>query len=263
MSDVGEWVSIREPRADTFETVISYQDAIDARFLGSFILAMETFANSQDCSLVLDGVAEGSIKLRWKIAMGAVFSTTTLSVAANAAQVAEFMQSAWQNVTEQTSEGNRSGLGKVVCRAIEDETIESITFTQPGGQTVRIDAKSLQVQKPTPGPRIQGPQFGYISPEFAAYRARAGIGLDTVATEIVSDNGPDMQLEQAYEGRIHIVAGKSYFQAHGVGPMVPIMDQRVSDEPFSNGALYYARGRYRIPGGVPLGFVLTDATLID
>jgi len=255
MSAVAGRAGIREPRADLFETVISFESPLDPSFVGSFILAMEAFANAQDCRLLIDGISEGSIKFRWKIALGALVSANALSIAADASQVADFMHEAWKNAIEQTSEGKRTSLGKVICRAIEDGTIESITFRQPGGQTMRIDADSLKTTKPEID--VQWIDLG------AGYGGGAVIMYNGTVANTALDNGEAFNLEQSYQGRIHLVGGDFYFQPNGAGPILPIADERIMVQPFIDGAEYITRGKYRFTRGVPVGFVLVEATLID
>lgn len=264
MSVVGERVGIREPRADAFETVITYQDALDARFLGSFILAMENFANSQDCTLLLDGVSEGSIKFRWKVMLAATFSASTLNLVADASQVADFMHSAWKNATEQTGEGKRTGLGKIVCRAIEDGTIESITFTQPGGEAMRIDLKNLQTDKRESALRPLDIQAGFLGSVMGPNGPRPDqIGsLVQRVEDMAADNSPDFNLEQAYQGRIFDVDGQPFFQKNSEGPLLPIFDNRLVINPLQYGKEHIVQGKFRHSHGVPAYFSMTAATAV-
>lgn len=221
MTDVGEFVRIREPAAASFETIINHSRPIKARFLIEFISALELFATSQQCTLVLDAIETGSIKMRWKIAIGALLSANALSVAADASQVTGFMISLWQNATEQKADKPVTPLSKALCNAIEDGTIDSITIHQDGGRTLTIDRRT----------------YRKLDPEAMADFLKYGAGMITMLPEDMLEIAPPVT-PKTITGIVHVIDGRPYFQAEGGRGFLPVDDQRDVREEWVNGARY-------------------------
>lgn len=220
MVEIRESVSIREPLAAEFETVIHNLRPLPAQFLLDVISAMELFAASEQCTLVLQSADTGSISLRWKIMIGAIFSAQTLSLAADGAQVSDFMARLWQNATQQEAGQPSTRLGKTICQAIEDGDIESITLSQKGGEARQIDARTYK-----PG-------------NFVDDVGNVGIVMGEGWVTKVYAEKDFSDLDQDIIGTVFVIEGKPYFQTSARGPIFPIIDKRYLVEEWANGKKY-------------------------